>query len=56
MVFPGLEDIKEGDGEVDKVLLESLGQEVSSEWSWVWKESAEDDRKQALTILEGLVE
>ncbi|KAF9471764.1 salicylate hydroxylase [Pholiota conissans] len=52
LVFPGLEDVNEGDGEVDKKLLETLGKKVSAEWSWVWKESAEDDRGRALDMLQ----
>ncbi|KAF8180860.1 salicylate hydroxylase [Pholiota molesta] len=47
----GLEHVKEGDSNVDTEVLDALGKELSQAWSWVWKDSAEDDRIRALERL-----
>lgn len=51
LIYPGLERIKEGDSDVDTEILDALGKELSQAWSWVWKDSAEDDRVHALERL-----
>jgi salicylate hydroxylase len=51
LIFPGLEHVKEGDSNVDTEVLSALGKELSQAWSWVWKDSAEDDRIRALERL-----
>lgn len=53
--FPGMETFKEGDDTMPTELLESLGRTVSKDWEWIWKETAEGDKRRALDMLRATV-
>ncbi|KAF9471974.1 salicylate hydroxylase [Pholiota conissans] len=52
LVAPGFEEVGEGDEGVSDEMLQDLIEELSRQWSWTWKESAEDDRRRAMAFLE----
>ncbi|KAF8964497.1 salicylate hydroxylase [Flammula alnicola] len=52
LVSPGFENVKEGDTDVPLEKLQELAGLMGKEWDWVWKSSAEGDRKRALEMLE----
>lgn len=49
--FSGLEHVQEGDENVDLDLLHAVGREMSRRWEWVWKDSAEVGKANALESL-----
>ncbi|KJA21956.1 hypothetical protein HYPSUDRAFT_67299 [Hypholoma sublateritium FD-334 SS-4] len=51
LAFPGLENVREGDENVDRSILDAVGYEISRKWEWVWKDSAEVDKARALDLL-----
>ena len=51
LAFPGLENVQEGDDDVDRGILDAVGNEMSKKWEWVWKDSAEVDKTRALDLL-----
>ncbi|KAF8964494.1 salicylate hydroxylase, partial [Flammula alnicola] len=52
LLGPGFEEVVEGDTEVPLQKLRDLFDHFSQRWEWVWKESAEDDRRRAVEMLE----
>ncbi|KJA14751.1 hypothetical protein HYPSUDRAFT_92215 [Hypholoma sublateritium FD-334 SS-4] len=52
LVAPGFEDVVEGDADVPLEKLHDLFDEMDRRWEWVWKESAEDDRRKAVEMLD----
>lgn len=57
LVAPGFEEVKEGDKTVSDEKLQALIKDLSRQWDWVWKKSAEGDKRRALALLEsGLLE
>ena len=51
LVAPGFEEVTEGDTGVPLEKLVELFEVLSKDWDWVWKESAEDDKRRALEML-----
>lgn len=51
LAFPGLENVQEGDENVDRGILDEVGNQISRQWEWVWKDSAEVDKARALDLL-----
>jgi salicylate hydroxylase len=51
LVAPGFEEVMEGETGVPLEKLVELLKVLCKDWEWVWKESAEDDRKRALELL-----
>ena len=51
LVAPGFEEVVEGDTGVPLEKLVELFEVIAKDWDWVWKESAEDDRRTALEML-----
>lgn len=52
LIAPGFEDVVEGDADVPLEKLHDLFDEMDRKWEWVWKESAEDDRRKAVEMLD----
>ncbi|KAF8964493.1 salicylate hydroxylase [Flammula alnicola] len=52
LVAPGFEEVQEGDTEVPLEKLRDLYEVFSRQWDWAWKETAEDDRRRAIEMLE----
>jgi salicylate hydroxylase len=51
LIAPGFEEVLEGDTGVPLEKLVELFEVMSKDLDWVWKESAEDNRRTALKML-----
>ncbi|CAA7270537.1 unnamed protein product [Cyclocybe aegerita] len=54
LVAPGFEDVEEGNAHVSFEKLTKLIDDFGKGMEWVWKESAEDDKRRAIEMLESL--